>query len=89
MCTQKEKTMNFQVRRTKKKGPPFLVQKVAEIVRTLEKSNQTKKCLSKIYFLFSICKSEKVQSVLKTDQKADVSAHAFFSAHEAKKQQHT
>ncbi len=27
----------------------------------------------------------KVQSVLKTDQRAYVSAHAFFSAHEAKK----
>ncbi len=30
----------------------------------------------------------KVQSVLKTDQRTDASAHAFFSAHEAKKQQH-
>ncbi len=63
-------------------------QQVAEIVRTLEKSNQTKKCL----FLFSICKSEKVtkvQSVLKTDQRADVSAHAFYSAHECEPQLQT
>lgn len=30
----------------------------------------------------------KVQGVLKTEQRADVSAQAFFSAHEAKEQQH-
>ncbi len=44
------------------------------------------------YVLFSMRKSErvtKVQSVFKTDQRADVSAHAFFTAHGAKKQQHT
>ncbi len=35
-----------------------------------------------LFFIFFICKSDKVtkvQSVLKTDQGADVSAHAFFS----------
>jgi len=43
-------------------------------------------------FLFSICKSEKVtevQSVLKTDQRADLSAHAFFSAHGCERQLQT
>ncbi len=65
-------------------------QQVAEIVRTLEKSNQTKKCLSKIqFFIFHSDKVTKVQSVLKTDQRADVSAHAFYSAHECEPQLQT
>ncbi len=37
----------------------FLVQQVAEFARSLKKSNQTKKGLSKTYiYIFSICKSE-------------------------------
>ncbi len=47
-----------------------------------EKFKQTKKGLPKItFFIFHMQKWKKVQSVLKTDQRADVSAHAFFSTH--------
>ncbi len=58
---------------------------VAEFVRTSEKFKHTKKVIPKFIYFF-ICK---VQGVLKTDQGAGVSAHAFFSAHEKKKQHHT
>ncbi len=53
------------------------------IVCTLQK-NRPKEVYQKLYYLFSFAKVTKVQSVLKTDQRADISAHSFFSAHEAK-----
>ncbi len=58
----------------------IILQYVAEFGHTLQKFKRTKKNI--FYFPYAKVKVTKVQSVLKTDQRADVSAHAFFSAHE-------
>ncbi len=49
-----------------------------EMPNSMEKCNQANKVYQK-YILFSYTK---VQDVLKTDQRAYVSGHVFFSAHE-------
>ncbi len=54
---------------------------VAEFVCALNNSNRLKRSTKNSVFYFSYAKVTKVQSVLKTDQRAYVSAHALFNAH--------
>ncbi len=75
-----------QIFNTILKVKKFLVQWVTEFIHTLrEKKNRPKRSTKNCIIYLSYAKVIKGQSVLKTDQRADVSAHAFFSAHEAKK----
>ncbi len=81
LCALQE--INCQVRKKKNK---FSQPSSWSCPHTEKKYNKIKNVFQRC-LLFSICKSEKVtqvQSVLKTGQRADVSASAFFSAHEAK-----
>ncbi len=83
VCTQNKHNKGSQVCRTKKKN---VISPIGSWIclHTAKKDQKMSNKIPIIYFSYA-----KVQSVLKTDQGADVSAHAFFSAHEAKKQHHT
>ncbi len=82
VCAQNKQNKGSQVRRTKirKNFSPI----GSWICPHTAKKDQKRSTKNPIIY-FSYAKVTKVQSVLKTDQRAYVSAHAFFSAHEAKK----